>query len=131
MARTPLDEATGLTVADVVHKRFTALPAGATIGQVRDWFAESAHRRIAVLAHHHRYAGTLTREDLDGELDPRRLAADLASPGPTVAPEQPAHAAHKLAIATPALRVPVVAGDGTVIGVVGITDDLAAFCGTE
>lgn len=130
MARKPLAEATGLTVADVLHERFSALPVDITIGQVRDWFAASSHRRIAVLADGRRYAGSLTRDDVGGDLDPRRPAADLLGPGPTVAPEAPAHAAHELAAATPTLRVPVVDHDGTLIGVVGVTDDLAAFCGT-
>lgn len=130
MSRTPLDDATGLTVADVVHKRFSALPVDVTIAEVRDWFDESSHRRIAVLADDRGYAGSLTRDDLGGDLDPLRLAADLASPGSTITPEAPARAAHELAIATPALRVPVVDHDGTFIGVVGVTDDLEAFCGT-
>ena len=34
-----LDEAAGLTVADVVHSRVSALPASSTIGDVRAWFA--------------------------------------------------------------------------------------------
>jgi CBS-domain-containing membrane protein len=131
MARTPLDEATQLSAVDVIHKRFTALPADSTVGQVRDWFAASSHRKIAVLTSHRRYAGSLTREDLAGEADPLRRAAELAHPGPTVTPETPAHAAHTLAIATPALRVPVVDHDGNLIGVVGVTDDLAGFCGTS
>jgi CBS-domain-containing membrane protein len=131
MARTSLDEATGLTVADVVHKRFTALPADATVAYVRDWFAESSHRKLAVLADDGCFAGSLTREDLDRDLDPIRPAIDLASDGPTVDPEASAHTAHELAIATPALRIPVVAHDGTLIGVVGVTDDLAGFCGTS
>lgn len=131
MARTPLDEATRLTAADVVHKHFSALPVDATIAQARGWFAASSHRRIAVLADDQRYAGSLTRDAVGGDLDPHRPAADAASPGPTVAPEAPAHTAHELAIATPVLRVPVVAHDGTLIGVVGVTEDLAAFCGTS
>jgi CBS-domain-containing membrane protein len=131
VARTPLEEATGLSAADVVHKRFSALPVDSTIAQVRDWFAASSHRKIAVLADRQRYAGSLTRDDLDGDLDPHRPAADLARPGPTVTPEAHANTAHALAIATPVLRVPVVDHDGTLIGVVGITYDLAAFCGTK
>jgi CBS domain-containing protein len=131
MARMGLEEATGLTVADVVHKRFSALPADATVAQVRDWFAESSHRKIAVLAADGRFAGSLFREDLDGELDPLRAAADLASPGPTVTPDAPAHAAHEVALGAPVLRVPVVDRDGTLIGVVGVTDDRAAFCGVK
>lgn len=131
MARTPVDEAAGLTAADVVHKRFSALPAEATIAQVRDWFAASSHRKIAVLADDRRYAGSLTRDDVDGDLDPLRRAADVASPGPTVSPEASAATAHELAIATPALRVPVVDHDGALVGVVGVTEDLAGFCGTS
>ncbi len=131
MARTPLEDATALSVADVVHKRFSALPVDSTVAQVRDWFAESSHRKIAVLADDGRYAGSLAREDLSGDLDPLRPAADLASAGPTVSPEDPAHTAYELAIATPALRVPVVDREGTLLGVVGVTDDLAAFCGTK
>ncbi len=50
---------------------------------------------------------------------------------PTRAPDAPAKAGYELAIATPAQRVPVVAPDGTLIGVVGVTDDLAAFCGAD
>lgn len=132
MARTPLDEATGLTVADVVHKRFSPLPADSTVAFVRGWFAESSHRKLAVLAEDGLFAGSLTREDLDrDDEDPLRPAIDLASDGPTVDPAAPAQTAHELATATPALRIPVVARDGTLIGVVGVTDDLAGFCGTS
>lgn len=130
MARTPLDAASDLTAADVIHKRFSVLPADATIAQVRDWFAASSHRRMAFLADHGRYVGLLTRDALDGDLDPASSAALLARPGPTIAPDAPAHAGYKLAIAH-ANRVPVVDRDGTLIGVIGITDDLAAFCGTR
>jgi Mg/Co/Ni transporter MgtE len=130
MARTPLDEATSLTAADVIHKRFSALPADVTVAQVRNWFAASAHRKMAFLAQDGRYAGSLMREDLDGDLDPEGAAARLARPGPTIGPGDRADAAYKLAVATDALRVPVVDGHGNLIGVVGVTDDRAGFCGT-
>jgi CBS-domain-containing membrane protein len=129
MARKPLDEAAGLTAADVVHERFTALPPDASIAQVREWFAASSHRKLAVLADHGRYVGSLTPEDLDADLEPTKPAAEVARDGPTVGPEAAAHAAHELAIAASALRVPVVDRDGNLIGVVGVTDDLAGFCG--
>ncbi len=125
----PLEDAAGLTAADVVHKRFSALPIDATIGQVREWFAASSHRRIAVFSDHRRYAGSLARDELDDDLDPSRPASDLARPGAAVAPEAPAQTAHELASDTPVLRVPVVDHDGMLLGVVGVTDDLAAFCG--
>ncbi len=130
MARTPLDEAADLTAAEVIHKRFSTLPADATVAQVRDWFAASEHRRVAFFADHGRYAGSLTRDDVNGDLDPTSSAVQVARGGPTIAPDAPAHAAHELAVATDGHRVPVVERDGTLIGVIGVTDDLAAFCGT-
>jgi CBS-domain-containing membrane protein len=131
MARTPVDEATELTAAEVIHKQFSALPADATVADLREWFAASSHRKIAVLADDRRYVGSVTRDDLAGDVDPLRPAADIASPGPTVPPEAPAHEAHRVATATPALRVAVVDQEGTLLGVVGITEDLAGFCGTS
>jgi CBS-domain-containing membrane protein len=131
MARTSLEAAVHLTAADVIHARFSALPADATVAQVRDWFAASSHRRMAFLADRGRYAGSLTREQLDGSLDPASCVAPLAFAGPTIPPDAPASAAYEIAVATDAHRVPVVDRDGTLVGVVGITDDLAAFCGSN
>ena len=128
---TALDEATGLTAADVVHTRFSALAADATVAQVRDWFAASSHRRMAFLADHGRYVGSLTRDDLGGDIDPNSSAARIARPGPTIAPDATAHTGYELATATGALRVPVVDRDGMLMGVVAVTDDLAGFCGTH
>lgn len=131
MARTALDDAAGLVVADVIHKRFSALPASATVGDVRDWFAASAHRRMAVLADDGRYVGMLTQADIAGDGDPARLAREIARHDPTIAPDAPALAGHEAALSTEARRVPVVDGDGRLLGVVGVTDDLAGFCGTS
>jgi len=130
MAHTRLDEATALTVADVVHRKFSALPADATVGAVRAWFAASTSRRMAFLADDERYAGSLTPADVAGELDPSRPAADLAHEGPTVLPDAPASEGEQLALRTEARRVPVVDRDGRLIGVVSVTEDLQAFCGT-
>jgi CBS-domain-containing membrane protein len=130
MARTPLEDAADLTAADVVHKRFSALPADATVADVRAWFAASSHRQMAFLTDQRQYVGSLTARDLTSE-DAGRSAAQLARSGPTVAPDAPAQAAYEIAVATDARRVPVVDGNGILLGVVGVTDDLAAFCGTS
>jgi CBS domain-containing protein len=130
MAHTKLEEAAGLTIADVVHRKFSALPADTTIGAVRDWFAASTSRRMAFLADDARYVGSLTPNDLDGDLDPTAPAADLAHPGPTVLPEAPASEGEELALKTDARRVPVVDRDGRLLGVVSVTEDRQAFCGT-
>lgn len=130
MAHTRLDEAAALTVADVVHRKFSALPADAAIGDVRDWFAASDSRRMAFLAEDGRYAGSLTPRDVDGDVDPTRPAADVAHDGPTVLLDAAATEGERLALQTDARRVPVVDGDGLLVGVVSVTEDLQAFCGT-
>jgi len=127
---TRVDDAAGLTVADVIHRRFTTLPASATVGEVRDWFAESEHRRMAVLADDGRFAGSLAPADVSGDLDAALPAASVAHLGPTVAPEAPAREGEELALRTGARRVPVVDGDGCLVGILSVTTDLKAFCGT-
>ena len=130
MAKTRIDEAAGLTVGDVIHAKFTALPASATIGDVRDWFAASTSRRMAFLADDDRYAGSVVPADVAGDLDPNRPATDVAQRGPTVLPDAPATHGQEVALQTDARRVPVVDHDGRLVGVVSVTTDLQAFCGT-
>ena len=130
MAKTQIDDAAGLTVADVIHAKFSALPATATIGEVRDWFALSTSRRMAFLADGERYAGSVTPEDLAGDLDPTGPATEVARLGPTVLPDAPATHGHEVALQTAARRVPVVDHDGRLLGVLSVTTDLTGFCGT-
>lgn len=130
MPRTRVDEAEGLTVAAVMHAQFSALPATATVGEVRDWFAQSTSRRLAFVADGERYAGSLTPADVTGDADPARPAVEVAHDGPTVAPDAPATTGRDLALQTDARRVPVVDGGGRLLGVVAVTTDLQSFCGT-
>ncbi len=129
MPRTPLDSAAQLACADVLHSRFETLPGTATVDDVRRWFAASSHRKMAFLADDDRYIGSLTREDVADPADPARPAAVIARQGPTIAPDAPARRGHELAIAAGALRVPCVDGEGRLLGVVAVTEDLAGFCG--
>ena len=129
MTPTRLDEADGLTVADVTHSNFKALPATATVEDVRAWFAASDSRQMALLADEGRYAGRLLRGELDGA-DPQASALDLAQRGQTVEPGDPARRGEELALATPARRVPVVDGTGRLVGIVAVTADLQQFCGS-
>jgi CBS domain-containing protein len=131
VARTAIDDAAELTVADVTHKRFSALPANATVGDVRAWFEESSHRRMAFLADGESYRGSLVREDVADGVDVSRPAVDIARSAPTVAPEAPARVACELALASDAHRVPVVDRGGRLVGVVAVTADLLGFCGTS
>ena len=131
MARTRLDEASGLTVADVTHSGFKALPASATVGEVRAWFAASGSRRLALLADDGRYVGSLVPEDVAGSADPARAAVELARREPTVAPGDPASRGEELALRTGTRRVPVVDHDGRLLGIVAVTTDLQGYCGTD
>ncbi|MDQ6806319.1 MAG: CBS domain-containing protein [Actinomycetota bacterium] len=131
MPKTRVDDAVGLTVADVIHKRFNTLPASATIGEVSDWFAASTSRRMAVLAEDGRYAGSLTPADVSGTVDRARPAAEVAKDGPTVAPDAPARAGEEIALLTDSRRVPVVDGDGQLLGILSVTGDRTSFCGTD
>jgi Mg/Co/Ni transporter MgtE len=129
MAVTRLDEAAGLTVADVTHSRFSALAATATVGEVRDWFAQSESRKLALLADDGRYVGSLVPDDL-AAADREAPAATLSRYGPTVGPDEPAKRGEALALDSGTLRAPVVDVDGRLLGVVAVTADLQGFCGT-
>jgi len=128
MAPTRLDEAAGLTVADVMHSRFATMPASAAVGEVRAWFASSVSHRMALLADAGgRFAGSLLPDDVVGVEDG---AAATAFVRLAVAPGEPAARAEELALSTGSRRVPVVDGDGRLVGIVAVTTDLQGFCGT-
>jgi Mg/Co/Ni transporter MgtE len=130
MAVTRVDEAAGLTVADVTHSRFKALPATTTVGEVRAWFSASESYKLALLVDEDRYVGSLVPEDLSGASDPEELASARARRGPTVSPDAPAKEGEALALSSGTLRAAVVDADGRLLGVVALTTDLQGFCGT-
>jgi Mg/Co/Ni transporter MgtE len=130
MARTRLEEAAGLTVADVTHSRVSALPATATVAEVRAWFSVSESRKLALLVDEDRYVGSLVPEDLTAAGDPTQPAANLARRGTTVSPDEPAKRGEEVALSSGTLRAPVVDADGRLLGVVAVTTDLQGFCGT-
>lgn len=128
MAGIAVGDGTARVAADVIHTRNDALPGGATVADVRRWFAGSSHRRMAVLADDGRYVGWLTPDDLAGA-DAGASAAGLARREPTVAPDAPLDEASRLALVDGMRRVPVVDDSGRLLGVVAVTEDRSAFCG--
>lgn len=125
-ARMRTADAEGLTVADVMHAGVTSMPSTATAGELREWFAVSESRRLAVIADDGRYAGAVTPDDVAGGAADQP-ALELARPQPTVAPEVAAVTGRDLAIASDARRVPVVDDEGRFLGVLALTKDLQHF----
>jgi CBS domain-containing protein len=131
MSKIRIDEADHLTVADVLHAKLSALDATATVADVRAYFAASASRRQAFLVQDGRYVGSITLALVQDEADPARLATEIADQGETLGLDAPATVGRDLALQTDARRVPVVDGDGTLVGVIAVTGDLTSFCGTN
>lgn len=127
MALPRTDATDGLTVADVMHDEFAAMPATATVGEARAWFAGSASRRLALVADAGRYAGMLTASDVAAPVAPERTVATVAHAGQTVTPDAPAATGLDLVLASDARRVPVVDRDGMLRGVLAVTTDMRHF----
>ena len=117
----------GLTVADVMHADVASLPASATVGELRAWFAASKSRRLAVLTQDGRYAGALTPADVGAEVADDRPAIEVARDRPTLSPELAAAAGRDRVIESEGRRLPVVDGDGRFLGVLAMTTDLQFF----
>ena len=126
---TELREAEGLTAAEVMHRHISTLPVSVTVGDVREYFAASASRRVALLVDGDRYLGSIPATELPADIDPAGPAAVHAVPGPTVRPQAPAVQARELALEHPTRRVPVVDDGGALVGIVAITNDRLRFCG--
>jgi hypothetical protein len=45
-----VSEVDGLTAADVMHQRLSSLPASATVGELREYFAQSSSHRLSSAA---------------------------------------------------------------------------------
>lgn len=130
MAHIKISDAGGLTVEAVMHAQFTVLPATATVDEVRDYFAASSHRRLAVVADDDGvYVGAITPAQLTG-CDPGRPVAEIADRGSAVSLGDPAEIGRDLALATDARRIPVIDDHGRLVGILAITNDLQSFCGT-
>lgn len=120
----------GLTAADLVHRRLTALPASATIADLQEYFGGSSSHKLALLVDGERFAGALTAADIPDGADPAAPATSVARMEPTIAAAASAQEARDAALAEPTGRMPVVSPDGALLGVVAINSARDGFCGT-
>jgi CBS domain-containing protein len=125
-----LDEAEELTVADVMHRRLTTLPATTTVGELRAYFAASTSRRMALLVDGERYVGWIAASAVPEGVDGGASAADYVIVEPTISPQAPASSARDIALDGSILRLPVVDDAGALVGIVAITARRDGFCGT-
>lgn len=120
------------TVADVMHAEFTALAPTATVGDVSDWLAGGASRRLALIVDRGRYVGSLMPADAAGGLPRHWPAVQLARYGRTVSPDMTAAEGRDEVLQSAARRVAVVDDDGRLCGVLALTTDARHFsCASE
>lgn len=117
----------GLSVADVMHADVASLPASATAGELRAWFARSPSRRLAVLSQDGRYVAALTPADVGAEVADDRPAIELARDRPTLSPALAAAAGRDRVSEAEGRRLPVVDDAGRFLGVLAMTTDLQFF----
>jgi CBS domain-containing protein len=124
-----LEDIHGATAADLMHRRITTLPASATVGELRAYFAESTSHKLALLVDGERYVGSLQVEALEGAPD-SAPAGGYAERGETVLADVPADVARERAMAMSSSRLPVVDADGRLVGIIAINSRRDGFCGT-
>lgn len=110
-----------------MHADVTSMPPTVTVGELREWFAISTSRRLAVITADGRYAGSLTPTDVGPGAPAGRPALEVARDRPTLSPDMPAVTGRDRVIAADGRRLPVVDGDGRLHGVLAVTSDLQFF----
>jgi CBS domain-containing protein len=132
MAKILVTDVAGRTARDVMHPNLSTVAPGATVAEVEAYFAESSSRRLAAVADGERYVGAICRARFDAQPhEPTLTARDLVGDLPTVAPDAPAAEARDHALAVVSQRVPVVDGDGRLLGVVAVDKRREGFCGAD
>ncbi len=119
----------GLTAADLMHRRLTTLPATATVGELRAYFAESTSHKLALIVDGERYVGSVAAGTVDAAAADAPVA-DLARRKPVVRADAPAAEAQAAALADPSGRLPVIDEAGRLVGIVAINRARDGFCGT-
>ena len=121
-----LAEAAVLTVGEVMISRPKTLPLTATVADARAMF-ENPSVRTALVVDDGRYAGELTRADVEGK-DDGTVLADLASTTATVSQTDTVAAAMERMDAAGTDRLAVVEPDGTLRGLVCLSRSHGHLC---
>jgi CBS domain-containing protein len=121
----PLADA-GPVVRDAMMFEPRSTPADTTLAQVREQFA-NPRVKLLLVTDHGRFLGTLTRDDVPAEGDGE--IGDYVDPrAPRIDPQAPVTDAVDLLEGTGTNRLPVVDGDGTLLGLVCWDSSGRQFC---
>jgi CBS domain-containing protein len=122
-----LEEAAVMTVAEIMISRPKTLPATATVADARKLF-ENPSVRTALVAEGSRYAGELTRADIEGEDDAVPISTVSAPAAGTVVQTETVAAALERMDAAGTDRLAVVDPDGTLRGLVCLSRSHGHLC---
>jgi CBS domain-containing protein len=122
-----LEEAAAMTVGDVMISRPKTLPATATVADARRLF-ENPSVRTALVADGGRYAGELTRPDIEDLDDAEPISAVVSTPAGTAAKDDTVAAALERMEAAGTDRLAVVDPDGTLRGLVCLSRSHGQLC---
>jgi CBS domain-containing protein len=120
-----------LTVADVMHRHLTTVPARTTVDELRAYFAASGSRRLALIVDDGRYVGSIEASALPEDADGAAPLTEHAVRHATIAPEARASEARERGVEEPSRRIPVVDDAGRLVGIVAVTRTLDGFCGAS
>jgi CBS domain-containing protein len=116
------------SVAEVVVRLPKTLRPDLRVDQARAALQDD-HVHMLLLTEDGRLVGTLVRDDLPEHLDGALPAARYAVlEGRTVSPDLPAETARRLLVSRGARRLAVVAGDGSLLGLLCLKRRLTGFC---
>ena len=122
-----LEEAEAMTVAEVMISKPKTLSATATVADARRLF-ENASVRTALVADAGRYAGELTRSDIEGVDDAAPISAVASTAAGTAAQDDTVAAALQRMEAAGTDRLAVVDRDGTLRGLVCLSRSHGELC---
>jgi CBS domain-containing protein len=123
-----IENVSGLTAGDLVHRHVSTLRADTTVGELRAYFAESSSRRLAVIVEGERFLGSIQPAAVAGA-DGDRITA-LIDREHWAWAREPAEHARDLALTHASRRLPVIDGAGALAGIIAINRREDGFCGT-
>jgi CBS domain-containing protein len=117
----------GPSATDVMLRDPRAVPPSTTAGEARATF-ENPRVRLLLVAESDRFLGAVTRDDLGEAVEDERTLGELAGDAVLVRPEDPVERVVGLLGEQDTDRLPVVDGDGALLGLVCFNRRQGHFC---